>query len=100
MSAVPKGVWTNRLTSCSGTVRRDLLICDDRQALTGGFRAPGIAFDLRLRLDAPGSGVDNMPFKMTPLTWVLGAMVLSNALTAVAVLYIAFGTPKVFVSDG
>jgi hypothetical protein len=40
-----------------------------------------------------------MPFKMTPLTWVLGAMVLSNAFTAVAVLYIAFGTPKVFVSD-
>src|SRR6202051_2718909 len=38
MSAVPKGVWTNRLTSCSGTVRRDLLICDDCQALTGGFR--------------------------------------------------------------
>jgi hypothetical protein len=46
MSAVPKGVWTNRLTSCSGTVRRDPLSCDDCQALTGGFRARAFAHRL------------------------------------------------------
>ena len=54
MSAVPKGVWTNRLTSCSGKVRRDLLICDDCQALRGGFRACGLARPPWLRLDSYG----------------------------------------------
>lgn len=41
-----------------------------------------------------------MPFKMTPLAWVLGISMISNAITAVAVLYIAVGTPKVYVNDG
>jgi hypothetical protein len=41
-----------------------------------------------------------MPFKMTPLAWVLGISMLSNAVTALALLYIAFGTPRVYVSDG
>jgi hypothetical protein len=40
MLKAPRGIWTNPPTSCSRKVRRGLLICDDCQALTGGFRAP------------------------------------------------------------
>jgi hypothetical protein len=40
MLKAPRGIWTNPPTSCSRKVRHGLLICDDCQALTGGFRAP------------------------------------------------------------
>jgi hypothetical protein len=40
MLKAPRGIWTNPPTSCARKVRRGLLICDDCQALTGGFRAP------------------------------------------------------------
>jgi hypothetical protein len=40
MLKAPRGIWKNPPTSCSRRVRRGLLICDDCQALTGGFRAP------------------------------------------------------------
>lgn len=46
-----------------------------------------------------------MPFKpwvqnISPLAWMLGVSAVTNVVTMLAVLYIAFGTPKVYVSDG
>jgi hypothetical protein len=46
-----------------------------------------------------------MPFKpairnISPLAWCLGASAAANVVTMLAVLYLAFGTPKVYVSDG
>jgi hypothetical protein len=46
-----------------------------------------------------------MPFKpwvrnISPLVWCLGASAVSNVVTMAAVLYLAFGTPKVYVRDG
>ncbi|MCP3370782.1 hypothetical protein [Bradyrhizobium cajani] len=46
-----------------------------------------------------------MPFKpwvknISPLAWMLGASAAANVLTMFGVLYIAFGTPRVSVSDG
>lgn len=46
-----------------------------------------------------------MPFKpwvqtISPLAWCLGVSAVANVVTMAAVLYLAFGTPKVFVRDG
>ena len=46
-----------------------------------------------------------MPFKpwvrkISPLSWCLGASAFANVVTMLAALYIAFGSPKVFVRDG
>jgi ABC-type phosphate transport system auxiliary subunit len=46
-----------------------------------------------------------MPFKpwvtkISPLAWILGASAAANIITMIGVLYIAFGTPKVYVRDG
>ncbi|SHH20387.1 hypothetical protein SAMN05443248_4051 [Bradyrhizobium erythrophlei] len=45
-----------------------------------------------------------MPFKpwvrnISPLAWLLGASAVANVVTMIAVLYLAFGTPKVYVRD-
>jgi hypothetical protein len=45
-----------------------------------------------------------MPFKpwvrnISPLAWCIGVSAVAN-FTMAAVLYIAFGTPKVYVRDG
>ena len=47
----------------------------------------------------------SMPFKpwvrnISPLAWVLGVSAVANIITMMAVLYLAFGTPKVYVRDG
>ncbi|MCK1672789.1 hypothetical protein [Bradyrhizobium sp. 150] len=46
-----------------------------------------------------------MPFKpwirnISPLTWMLGASAAANLVTMFGVLYIALGTPRVYVRDG
>jgi hypothetical protein len=46
-----------------------------------------------------------MPFKpwirnISPLAWCLGASAVANVVTMLTILYLAFGTPKVYVSDG
>ena len=46
-----------------------------------------------------------MPFKpwvtsISPLAWCLGASAFANVVTMAAVLYLAFGTPRVYVRDG
>jgi hypothetical protein len=46
-----------------------------------------------------------MPFKpwvrnISPLAWLLGASAGANFITMLAVLYIAFGVPKVIVDNG
>jgi len=46
-----------------------------------------------------------MPFKpavanISPLAWCLGISAVANVVTMAAVLYLAFGTPKVYVKDG
>ncbi len=46
-----------------------------------------------------------MPFKpwirsISPLAWCLGISAACNVVTAGAALYIAFGTPRVYVRDG
>jgi hypothetical protein len=46
-----------------------------------------------------------VPFKpwvrnISPLAWCLGASAVANVVTMMAVLYLAFGTPKVYVRDG
>jgi hypothetical protein len=46
-----------------------------------------------------------MPFKpwvraISPLAWCLGMSAAANVVTMAAVLYIALGTPEVYVSDG
>jgi hypothetical protein len=46
-----------------------------------------------------------MPFKpwvrnISPLAWCLGMSAVANVITTMAVLYLAFGTPKVYVRDG
>lgn len=46
-----------------------------------------------------------MPFKpwirnISPLAWCLGTSAVANVVTMVAVRYLAFGTPRVYVSDG
>jgi hypothetical protein len=43
-----------------------------------------------------------MPLKpwirnITPLSWCLGLSAVANIITMMAVLYLAFGTPRVFV---
>jgi hypothetical protein len=64
-----------------------------------------VALSLRLS-KAPSRGRGTrMPFKpwvrnISPLGWCLGASAVANVVTMAAVLYLAFGTPKVFVRDG
>jgi hypothetical protein len=46
-----------------------------------------------------------MPFKpwvrnISPLAWCLGASAIANVVTMMGVIYLAFGTPKVYVRDG
>ncbi len=46
-----------------------------------------------------------MPFKpwiraISPLAWCLGASAVANVMTMATVLYLAFGTPKVYVNGG
>lgn len=46
-----------------------------------------------------------MPFKpwvrnISLLAWMLGASAVANVVTMVGVLYLALGTPKVYVKDG
>jgi hypothetical protein len=46
-----------------------------------------------------------MPFNpalrnISPLAWCLGASAVANVVTMLAVLYLASGTPKVYVSAG
>ena len=41
------------------------------------------------------ASVRNIP----PLAWCLGVSAITNVVTMVAVLYLAFGTPKVYVSS-
>jgi hypothetical protein len=36
---------------------------------------------------------------ISPLAWCLGASAVANIITMMAVLYLAFGTPKVYVRD-
>jgi hypothetical protein len=36
----------------------------------------------------------------SPLAWMIGASAAANVVTMFGVLYLAFGTPKVYVSDG
>jgi hypothetical protein len=37
---------------------------------------------------------------VSPLAWCLGASAVSNVVTMAAVLYLAFGTPRVYVRGG
>jgi hypothetical protein len=46
-----------------------------------------------------------MPFKpwirnISPLGWLLGISAIANVVTMLAALYIAVGTPRVYVADG
>jgi hypothetical protein len=58
MLTAPRGIWTNQPTSCSRKVRRGLVICDDCEALTGGFRP----FCSTYRSDSRLADLDDHPF--------------------------------------